>query len=116
MAILYGAQTGTRAKQNRGVVILNSSRKDTTDMYVFNECTYTMGIHMRISRNGLVYINLWILMDNITCFGRQNYLDQLASVNSKCMIKIFWGGGRGGDTFKPPSLYEQLLHLPTPCF
>ena len=25
-------------------------------------------------------------------------------------------GGRGGDTFKPPSPYEQLLPLPTPCF
>ena len=32
------------------------------------------------------------------------------------MIKIFRGGGRGGDTFKTPSPYEQLLPLPTPCF
>ena len=32
-----------------------------------------------------------------------------------CMIKIF-RGGRGGDTFKTPSPYEQLLPLPTPCF
>ena len=31
-------------------------------------------------------------------------------------IKIFLGGGRGGDTFKTPSPYEQLLPLPTPCF
>ena len=31
------------------------------------------------------------------------------------MIKIFWGG-RGGDTFKTPSPYEQLLPLPTPYF
>ena len=31
------------------------------------------------------------------------------------MIKIFQGG-RGGDTFKTPSPYEQLLPLPTPCF
>ena len=33
-----------------------------------------------------------------------------------CMIKIFRGGGQGGDTFKNHSLYEQLLPLPTPCF
>ena len=32
------------------------------------------------------------------------------------MIKIFRGEGRGGDTFKTPSPYEQLLPLPTPCF
>ena len=32
-----------------------------------------------------------------------------------CMIKIFFGG-RGGDTFKTPSPYEQLLPLPTPYF
>ena len=32
------------------------------------------------------------------------------------MIKIFQGGGKGGDTFKNPSPYEQLLPLPTPCF
>ena len=32
------------------------------------------------------------------------------------MIKIFQRGGRDGDTFKPPSLYEQLLPLPTTCF
>ena len=32
------------------------------------------------------------------------------------MIKIFRGGGRGGDTFKTPSPCEQLLPLPTPCF
>ena len=34
------------------------------------------------------------------------------------MIKIFrgGGGGRGGDTFKTPSPYEQVLPLPTPCF
>ena len=31
-------------------------------------------------------------------------------------MKIFLGGGRGGDTFKMPSPYEQLLSLPTPCF
>ena len=37
----------------------------------------------------------------------------------KCMIKIFPGGGRGGDIFRPPPPYEQLLPLPTPvlrCF
>ena len=28
----------------------------------------------------------------------------------------FLGGGRGGDTFKTPSPYEQLLSLLTPCF
>ena len=28
------------------------------------------------------------------------------------MIKIFWGA-RGGDTFKPPPSYEQVLLLPT---
>ena len=28
----------------------------------------------------------------------------------------FSGGGSGGDTFKTPSPYEQLLPLPTPCF
>ena len=36
----------------------------------------------------------------------------------RCMIKIFQGG-RGGDTFKTPSPYEQLLPLPPPvlrCF
>ena len=32
------------------------------------------------------------------------------------MIKIFGGGGRGGDTFKTPSHYEQLLPLPNPYF
>ena len=32
------------------------------------------------------------------------------------MIKIFREGDRGGDTFKTPSPYEQLLPLPTPCF
>ena len=32
-----------------------------------------------------------------------------------CMIKIF-RGGRGGDTFKTPSLHEQLLPLTTPYF
>ena len=37
------------------------------------------------------------------------------SLHSMCMIKIF-RGGRGGDTFKTPSPYEQLLPLPTPCF
>ena len=26
------------------------------------------------------------------------------------------GGGQGGDTFKPPPPYDQLLPLPTPCF
>ena len=31
------------------------------------------------------------------------------------MIKIF-RGGRGGDTFKTPSPYEQRLPLPTPYF
>ena len=31
------------------------------------------------------------------------------------MIKIF-RGGRGGDTFKTPSPYEQLLPLSTSCF
>ena len=31
------------------------------------------------------------------------------------MIKIFWEGGRGGDTFKPPPPYKQLSPLPTPC-
>ena len=31
------------------------------------------------------------------------------------MIKIF-RGGRGGDTLKTPSPYEQLLPLLTPCF
>ena len=25
-------------------------------------------------------------------------------------------GGQGGDTFKPPPPYDQLLPLPTPCF
>ena len=34
---------------------------------------------------------------------------------SKCMIKVFRGRGRGGDTFKLPSRpCEQLLSLPTP--
>ena len=32
------------------------------------------------------------------------------------MIKTFQGGGRGGDIFKTPSLYKQLLPLSTPCF
>ena len=39
--------------------------------------------------------------------------------NGECMIKIFRGGGRDGDTFETPSLYEQLSPLPTPvlrCF
>ena len=43
----------------------------------------------------------------------------LRSSLSRCMIKIFRGGGeegRGGDTFENPSLYEQLLPLPTSCF
>ena len=31
-------------------------------------------------------------------------------------VQNFPGGDRGGDTFKPPSPYEQLLPLPTPCF
>ena len=31
-------------------------------------------------------------------------------------LKFSGGGGRGGDTFKTPSPYEQLLTLPTPCF
>ena len=32
-----------------------------------------------------------------------------------CMAKSFQGG-RGGDTFKTPYPYEQLLPFPTPCF
>ena len=36
---------------------------------------------------------------------------------SKCMIKIFRGGGMGGDSLKPgPTPYEQFLPLPTPLF
>ena len=34
-------------------------------------------------------------------------------------LKSVWlkfSGGWGGDTFKTPSPYEQLLPLPTPCF
>ena len=41
--------------------------------------------------------------------------DQLALAVAWCMIKIF-RRGRGDDTFKSPSPYEQLLPLPTPCF
>ena len=36
-------------------------------------------------------------------------------VDTLCMIKTFQGG-RGDDTFKTPSPYEQLLPLPTTCF
>ena len=44
------------------------------------------------------------------------YMSNFVPILCLCMIKIFWGEGRGGDTFKTPSPYEQLLPLPTPCF
>ena len=41
----------------------------------------------------------------------------ISSFSDKCMIKIFWVGGRGGDTFKTPSLpMNNSLPLPTPYF
>ena len=45
---------------------------------------------------------------------KEIYPSQLTVEKVKCMIKIF-RGGRGGDTFKPPRPYKQLLPLPTPC-
>ena len=42
-------------------------------------------------------------------------LIKMSPPSLRCMIKIFWGG-RGGDTFKTPFPYEQLLPLPTPYF
>ena len=43
-------------------------------------------------------------------FGNNSFSINHISVGLK------FSGGRGGDTFKTPSPYEQLLPLPTPCF
>ena len=47
--------------------------------------------------------------------GPSFYLKIIALVRVQVYDKNFLEG-RGGDTFKTPSPYEQLLPLPTPCF
>ena len=46
-------------------------------------------------------------------------LDTVACDLYRCTIKIFWGGGRGGDTFKTPSPTNNFCLYPPPvlrCF
>ena len=50
------------------------------------------------------------------CLSPTIFLSEIKDIFCSGVRLKFSGGGRGSDTFKTPSPYEQFLPLPTPCF
>ena len=73
-------------------------------------------VHRGSKTTQILIIRKWVSCH--TSFILICYMGEWLRQRSWCMIKIFRGGSRGGDTFKTPSPppYEQLLPLPTPFF